>query len=166
MTAYIVTAAGASHTANDLREFLAAWVPDYMIPAQFVKLAALPTTANGKLDRLALPAPSAENLLPNRESVTGQWDGSPDPSGRVGRPVLLDVQFRLAALVASLLGQPSVAADDNFFMIGGHSMLGVQLVARIRELFGVKLTLRQLFGAPTVAGLSAEVARLVEKSHV
>ena len=65
-------------------------------------------------------------------------------------------------MVAALLEQPSVEPDENFFMIGGHSMLGVQLVARIRDMFGVKLTLRQLFNAPTVAALSAEVARLTE----
>ena len=153
LTAYIVAAGNARLTASDLREFLAAHMPDYMIPTQLVKLAALPTTANGKLDRAALPAPRADNLLPNREQATA-------PSATNS------VQPKIAALVASLLDQPTVAADDNFFMIGGHSMLGVQLVARIRELFGVKLTLRQLFGAPTVAGLSAEVARLVEESHV
>ena len=63
-------------------------------------------------------------------------------------------------MVASLLGQSSIARDDNFFMAGGHSMLGVQLVARIRDTFGVKLTLRQLFSAPTVAALSLEVEKL------
>ncbi len=65
-------------------------------------------------------------------------------------------------MVALLLGQPTVAREDDFFMVGGHSMLGAQLVARIRDAFGVKLTLRQLFSAPTVASLSAEVARLAE----
>jgi hypothetical protein len=63
-------------------------------------------------------------------------------------------------MVASLLGRPSVGRDENIFLIGGHSMLGVQLVARIRDTFGVKLSLRQLFSAPTVAALSAEVGRL------
>jgi acyl carrier protein len=76
------------------------------------------------------------------------------------------VQAAIAALVASLLGQPSVAPEDNFFMIGGHSMLGVQLVARIKTEFGVKLTLRQLFSAATVAALSAEVERLLETRDV
>ena len=69
---------------------------------------------------------------------------------------------RIAAMVAALLEQPTVEPEENFFMIGGHSMLGVQLVARIRDMFGVKLTLRQLFNAPTVAALAAEVTRLTE----
>ena len=59
-----------------------------------------------------------------------------------------------------LLGQPSVNGSDNFFMLGGHSMLGVQLVAKIRDTFGVKLGLRQLFGAPTINALCAEIRRL------
>jgi amino acid adenylation domain-containing protein len=152
LVAYVVAAHDARLTASGLREFLAARLPDYMIPVQFVTLAALPMTANGKLDKSALPAPAADNLLPNlaqEECQNGQ-------SGGAGN----GYQERLAALVALLLGQPAVGPDDNFFMLGGHSMLGAQLVARIRDLFGVKLTLRQLFNAPTVAGLSAEVARL------
>jgi acyl carrier protein len=145
-----VTASGAKLTAADLREFLATRLPDYMIPGQFVAIAALPMTPNGKLDKAALPEPAAENLLPSGAPAdlgVGPGDG---------------LQQKLAALVASLVGQPSVAAEDNFFMIGGHSMLAVQLVARIHDLFGVKLTLRQLFNAPTVAALSVEVGRLQE----
>jgi hypothetical protein len=117
-----------------------------MIPMRFVGISSLPLTANGKLDKAALPAPAADNLLPGQ----GQ---------EAVRPVAGGVQRQIADLVASLLGRPSVDADENFFMIGGHSMLGVQLVSRIQQLFGVKLTLRQLFGAPTVTALSAEVAR-------
>lgn len=75
------------------------------------------------------------------------------------------VQAQVAALVASLLELPSVEPDDNFFLIGGHSMLGVQLVARIRELFGVNLPLRQLFSAPTVSALSSEVERRMSKQY-
>ncbi len=126
--------------SSDLREFLAAKLPDYMIPSRFVTLAELPMTPNGKLDKSALPA--APPVAP------------PAPAANDG------VQKRIAAMVAALLEQPTVEPEDNFFMIGGHSMLGVQLVARIRDMFGVKLTLRQLFNAPTVAALTAEVARL------
>ena len=64
------------------------------------------------------------------------------------------VQRQLADLVASLLGQPTVGVEQNFFLVGGHSMLGVQLLSRVQDLFGVKLTLRQLFSMPTVAGLT------------
>jgi acyl carrier protein len=107
----------------------------------------LPVTVNGKLDKSALPAATAENILPNR----AQPEASAPAAG---------LEQQIAGLVASLLGQPSIGTQENFFMAGGHSMFGVQLVARIRDTFGVKLTLRQLFGAPTVVALSTEVAKL------
>jgi amino acid adenylation domain-containing protein len=145
LVAYVVVARGARPSAGDVRTFLAARLPDYMIPAQIVSVPSLPLTPNGKLDRSALPAPSPDNLLPGQSANGAHGEGG--------------LQERLAALVASLLGRPSVDAGENFFMAGGHSMLGVQLVSRIAQAFGVKLALRQLFGAPTVAALSAEVAR-------
>jgi amino acid adenylation domain-containing protein len=141
LVAYIVAAPDARPNPSDLREFLAAKLPDYMIPSRFVTVAELPMTANGKLDKSALPA-------------TAPIPAAPAPATNDG------VQNRIAAMVAALLEQPAVQPEENFFMIGGHSMLGVQLVARIRDMFGVKLTLRQLFNAPTVAALAAEVARL------
>ena len=122
-----------------------------MIPARFVRVETLPMTANGKLDKSALPAPSADNLL---------------ASGGVAAPSAGGPQKQIADLVASLLGQPSVGTSENFFLIGGHSMLGVQLVARIRDMFGVKLTLRQLFKAPTVVALATEVERLVQTGRI
>lgn len=153
LVAYVVVARDAQLTASALRAFLASRLPDYMVPSHFVTVNALPITANGKLDKAALPAPSANNLLPNREpdGVSPVAVASSSGAG---------YQQQIAALVASLLGQPSVGLNDNFFLLGGHSMLGVQLVARIKEMFAVKVTLRQLFTAPTVAALSAEVARL------
>jgi len=150
LIAYVVPACDARLTAQELREFLAASLPDYMLPAFFVSILELPMTTNGKLDTSALPPPCADNLLPDRVAAKEV------PSERNG------LQQQISALVASLLGRPSIDADDNFFMVGGHSMLGVQLVARIRDVFGVKLTLRQLFTAPTVADLSTEVARLTK----
>ena len=151
LVAYVVAGREAKFTASDLRDFLAPRLPDYMIPARYVSIATLPMTANGKLDKSALPKPSAENLLPNRTATVTAAVESGAESG---------LEPRISAMVASLLGQPSVEREDNFFMLGGHSMLGAQLVARIRDTFAVKLTLRQLFGAPTVAALSAEIARL------
>jgi acyl-CoA synthetase (AMP-forming)/AMP-acid ligase II/acyl carrier protein len=149
LVAYVVPAKDARLVAADLRDFLAVRLPDYMIPAHFIAIESLPMTANGKLDKAALPAPSAANLLPMSAGVSNATTSRPQ-----------GLEPRIAAIVAALLGQPTVAREDNFFMLGGHSMLGVQLVARIRDAFGVKLTLRQLFSAPTVAALSAEVARL------
>jgi acyl carrier protein len=157
LVAYVVVAPEARLTASGLREWLAARLPDYMIPAHYVTLAALSLTANGKLDRSALPAPAADNLLPNRlpEEANHEATAAKSAGGR---------EHQISALVAALLGQNAVGRDENFFLLGGHSMLGVQLVARIKDLFGVKLTLRQLFTAPTVAGLAAEVERLNGKA--
>ncbi len=146
--AYIVPAADAQLTHSQVRRYLAAKLPDYMIPAVFVPISALPLSANGKLDRSALPDPALADLLQDPADAQ-QASGQSDP-----------LQQQIGAMVASLLGRASIAGEENFFMAGGHSMLGVQLVARIRDEFGVKLTLRQLFKAPTVAALSAEVARL------
>jgi amino acid adenylation domain-containing protein len=158
LIAYIIPADGAKLVASDLREFLAARLPDYMVPAHYVALSAFPLTANGKLDKSAFPRPSAENLLPIRAADSA----APGTNTAALNNPAGEMERRLSEMVASLVGRPSVLRDDNFFMVGGHSMLGVQLVARIRDTFGVKLTLRQLFGAPTVASLSNEVSRLVE----
>jgi amino acid adenylation domain-containing protein len=154
LTAYVVPAWNAQFNASDLRDYLATRLPDYMVPSLFVRMTALPITANGKLDKSALPSPTADNLLPNRPApvrAAAATDGVSD---------------KIAALVASLLNVPSVAVDDNFFMIGGHSMLGVQLVAKIQRLFGVNVSLRQLFNAPTVAALTCEVERQLGATHV
>ncbi len=150
LIAFLVPARDAKLLEKDLRDFLAARLPDYMVPAEFVTIAALPLTANGKLDSAALPAPDQNNILRN----------GAEPVEQIAVPANDGVEARIGAIVAELLGQGSVKHEDNFFMIGGHSMLGVQLVARIRDAFGVKLTLRQLFSSPTVAALSAEVAKM------
>lgn len=145
LVAYVVPVAGAQLNATALRTELAAKLPDYMIPSCFVSVPALPVTANGKLDRAMLPAPSDENLVPSCTAAVAPDDG---------------VRTHIATMVETLLEQTCIDPEANFFMIGGHSMLAVQLAARIREMFGVKLTLRQLFTAPTVAALSLEVTRL------
>ena len=157
LVAYVIPTPNAHLTGADLREFLAARLPEYMIPGHYVSIAALPLTANGKLDKAALPAPSVNNLLPLETSAPSASAPAPLDGG--------SVQQQVAALVASLLGQTSINPTDNFFLLGGHSMLGVQLVARIQDLFGVKLTLRQLFNASSIASLSAEVRRKREGTH-
>jgi amino acid adenylation domain-containing protein len=153
LVAYVVVAAAARLTAADLRDFLAARLPDYMLPAHFVRLAALPLTANGKIDKSALPAPSLEKQLPG-QAPTNVVPGPAD-----------DVQSQVAVLVASLLNAESVSPDDNFFLLGGHSMLAAQLVTRVRDMFGVDVGLRQLFTSPTIAALSAEILRLKGTTH-
>lgn len=163
LVAYVVAAHGARLNAFDLRAFLKARLPDYMIPEWYVAIDTLPITANGKLDKSAFPTPCEANLLP-----TGTQDceaiSRPEDSDAALAPSAAFTQ-KIAAAVASLLDLPSIENDDNFFMSGGHSMFGVQLVSRLRDMFGIKLTLRQLFNAPTVTSLSAEVSRLVESAE-
>jgi len=149
LVAYVVSAPGAraTTTAGTLRAFLGAQLPNYMVPALFVWLDELPLTPNGKVDRAALPVPDAENMMTEQDT--------PHLSPRT------PVEQRVAEIVAALLNLERVGVEDNFFMLGGHSLLGTQLITRMRATFGVDLTLRSLFETPTVAGLAAEVARLI-----
>jgi len=132
-------------SATELRDFFHTQLPDYMIPASFVVLEALPLTPNGKVDRAALPAPHENNTLPDVPTTA--------PS--------TPLEKQLAAMVAPLLGLKQVGIDDNFFMLGGHSLLGTQVIVLVAETFGVDIPLRTLFEASTVRQLSAEIERLL-----
>jgi amino acid adenylation domain-containing protein len=146
LLAYIVVNhAQALPTVTELRDLLRSRLPDYMIPAVFVVVPDLPLTPNGKLDREALPRPDASNILPDENYL------SP-------RTVL---EGKISALVANLLGVPRVGVNDNLFLIGGHSLFGTQLIARIRDNFGVELPLRSVFESPTAALLAQEIERLM-----
>ncbi len=140
LVAYIVPAGGAI-SVQGLREHLATYLPDYMIPTIFVVLDELPQTTNGKVDRTALPEPTGENILSNEVVLS---------------PVT-PIEQRVAGIVSSLLGLEQVAVEDNFFMVGGHSLLGTQIITRVKEVFLVELPLRTLFEAPTVRLLSQEI---------
>nr|QEO73686.1 condensation domain-containing protein [uncultured bacterium] len=120
-----------------LRAHVAGELPDYMVPSAFVVLDALPLLPNGKLDRNALPAPTAEAV--GGTSPRTAWEQL------------------LAELFAEVLGVPAVGVTDNFFDLGGHSLLATRLVSRIRSSFGANVTLRALFDHPTVAGLAASL---------
>jgi acyl carrier protein len=116
-----------------------------MVPATFVKLEALPLNPSGKVDRAALPAPKAENTLRDSSFVAPRTP----------------IEERLAAMLALLLDLDRVGVEDNFFLLGGHSLLGTQLIARVRDAFEVELSLRTLFDAPTVSKLSAQIEALL-----
>jgi amino acid adenylation domain-containing protein len=148
LVAYVVPAAGAALGREALATALRGSLPDYMVPATFVTLSALPLTISGKVDRAALPAPDATNTLRDGDVVAPRTE----------------VETELAAIVSSLLGVDEVSVQDNFFLLGGHSLLGTQLIVRVRDVFGVELSLRTLFDAPTIADLAAEIerARLAE----
>jgi amino acid adenylation domain-containing protein len=143
LVAYVVAQPGAALTPTALRATLQPRLPDYMLPAVFVPLDRLPLTASGKVDRGRLPTPETVETLR-------------DPEFLAPRSV---VEHRLAPLVAGLLGVGRVGVSDNFFLLGGHSLLGTQLIARLRDAFGVDLPLRTIFDHPTVADLAAEIER-------
>jgi amino acid adenylation domain-containing protein len=145
LVAYIVLVPGVHVTVGSLRETLMAQLPDYMVPASFVLLDKLPVTANGKVDRKALPVPDETNTL--RDEI-------------IARPST-PTQERLVKIVSTLLELDEIDIDDNFFMLGGNSLLGTQIIVQIANTFGVELPLRTLFDAPTVQLLSAEIERLI-----
>jgi amino acid adenylation domain-containing protein len=131
--------------AGELRNLLRAQLPDYMVPAVFLHLRDLPLTPNGKLDRNALPAPDDSNMLPNENYV------SPRTA----------LEEKLSVVIAQLLGIDRVGVNDNFFLIGGHSLFGTQLTARIRNGFGVDLPLRSIFESPTTAQLARQIESIM-----
>jgi acyl carrier protein len=142
LVGYLVTRSGGGEPPAGLREHLREVLPDYMVPAAFLVLPALPLTASGKIDHRALPEPD--------------WGVVP---GQVSIAPRTPVESRLAGLVAELLALPSpVGVSDNFFALGGHSLTATQLMARIRTVYGVDLPVRTLFSDPTVAGLAAAVS--------
>jgi len=143
LVAYVVSTAGAMPNAGELRDHLRKRLPDYMVPAEFVSIESVPVTANGKVDRAALPSSNG-----NRHS-----DAYVGPRTAV--------EEELVKILAPLLKLERVGVNDNFFLLGGHSLLGTQLIARISETFGVDLTLLKLFDHPTVAEMSVEIEDLI-----
>jgi amino acid adenylation domain-containing protein len=143
LVAYVIANPGCEISSNDARAYLGSSLPDYMLPSVVVTLNDLPLTPNGKVDRAALPDP---------ESLAYRF---------VDTEFLSPVEARLATIVQALLGRQSVRANDNFFDLGGHSLFGGQLIAHIRDAFGVELKLRTVFESPTVSGLAAAVEELM-----
>ncbi len=128
----------AAPAVNDLRAHLLKSLPDYMLPSIFVQLESLPLSANGKIDLALLPQAVDAHDLASREA---QMPAS-------------ETEAKLLSIVRELLGGQPVTAADNLFLSGGHSLFGMQLLTRVRTVFGADLTLQQLFESPTVEGLA------------
>ena len=137
------TLEGSSIRVTDLRQFLQARLPEYMVPAHVVVLDALPLTANGKVDRRALPEP--------RESQAGREVPYVAPRDAL--------ELQLAGMWEAVLGTGPIGVRDNFFHLGGHSLLGVRLLVQIESAFGVELPLSVLFHGGTIERLAQVVRR-------
>jgi amino acid adenylation domain-containing protein len=150
LVAYIVAQPGWSMTSVELRQKAKEVLPEYMVPSSMVFLDALPLSPNDKLDRQALPSPGRNQAIIEETPVA---------------PVGTPIEAELAAIWSHLLDVERVGIHDNFFEMGGHSLLVTQAVARIRDAFGVELPLRVLFKTSTVAELAQAIERVKARSE-
>ncbi|KYC42731.1 non-ribosomal peptide synthetase [Scytonema hofmannii PCC 7110] len=144
LVAYIVPKPEIKPIIQEIRQFLKAKLPEYMVPNAFVLLEALPLTPNGKIDRRALPVPelhSEDKYIAPRTPI----------------------EEILANIWSQVLKVEKVGIDENFFELGGHSLLATQLISRIRNSFHIELPLPSLFAAPTIGELSQQIPRLQQQ---
>jgi aryl carrier-like protein len=146
LVAYVVGAAGRQVDFRELRAHVAARLPTAMVPSAWVFLDALPRLPNGKVDRRVLPVPG------------------PGIDATPASPPRGPFEQAMARIWGELLDRSRLGVHDNFFDLGGHSLLAIRLLARLRDLFGVDLTVRTVFEYPTISALAAEVAR--RRKHV
>ena len=140
LLAYVIPA-GKAPASNELRAHLRRKLPDHMIPAAFILLDELPLTASGKVNRLALPPPDRKQLVAGEDFVAPRTQ----------------TEEILASVWADVLDTADVGVNDDFFALGGHSLLLARIAPRIRETFQLELPLRALFEAPTVAALAERI---------
>ena len=138
LVGYVVGLAGSEReVAAELKGYLRERLPEYMVPQRWVVLEQIPLTANGKVDRRALPKPSEAGAL--EPEGDGEWT---------------PVEEMVAGIWSEVLKRGAVARDENFFELGGHSLLATQVISRVRQVFGVEVALRRLFEQPTLRGFS------------
>ena len=142
LVAYVVPARGRALDGSALREFLRERLPDYMIPQYFVSLPVLPLTPNGKIDRKQLPAPER-----GRPTLATAYE-----------PASTGPQLALAAIWEAVLGIQPIGIDDNFFDLGGSSLLAVRMLEQVQARFGRPVSVGQAFARPTIRGLEAVLA--------
>lgn len=141
LAGYIVARPGPTPTTREIKSFLATRLADYMIPDRIVRLPVMPLTANGKIDRAALADPWAATTLPALD------------------PIDNSVAFRLGAIWRDLLGLGGISADDDFFELGGYSLMTVRLTRRIQAEFGIRLALVEVMQHSTLAAMAARIER-------
>ncbi|NEO30633.1 MAG: amino acid adenylation domain-containing protein [Symploca sp. SIO3C6] len=146
LVAYAVPQSESSLTTAQLRQFLEAKLPAYMVPNAFVILESLPLTANGKINRRALPVPDVRER-------TKKYIAPQTPTEEI-----------LAQIWGQVLKVEQVSIEDNFFELGGHSLLATQLVSRIRDTFQMELPLRELFSSATVSQLANSIEKLKQQN--
>jgi acyl-coenzyme A synthetase/AMP-(fatty) acid ligase/acyl carrier protein len=139
LSAYVVPQPSAELWRDQLRDQLRVLLPEYMIPEQFVRLSSMPTNENGKISRQRLPLITEDMVIGSRE--------------RPSSPV----EAELMAILKKLLKVNQVELNDDFFLLGGHSFIANQLIARIRDHFSVELSLRAVFDNPTPAGMAHQI---------
>jgi acyl carrier protein len=141
LIAYIVRSEGSGSLTDELRSFLRSRVPEYMVPGAFVELDRLPLLPSGKLDRMALPTPSLDSLVERRIIVDARTE----------------IEAKLSSIWQEVLELDRVSIDDNFFDLGGHSLSGMRVLARMRRDFQIDIPIRSLFDKPTIAELALEL---------
>jgi amino acid adenylation domain-containing protein len=144
LVAYVVPENGSVPPASELRGYLRERLPEYMLPAAFVELAALPLTPNGKIDRAALPVP--------------EFGGAMEDDGRAS--FFNPLEEVVAGIWAEVLKLDRVSSHDNFFELGGHSLLAVKVISRLRTIMHLEVPVRALFESPTVYGFTKRIEAL------
>lgn len=150
LAAYVVPSGEARPDRYELAEYLKDILPEYMAPSRYGWIDELPLTAHGKVDRDALPSLGAEAPGVDRVSAAPRSD----------------VEAKIEAVLSELLDVADIGPDENFFLLGGHSMLGAQLIVRIENLFDVEISLRYLFDHPTLGEIAAGVERQMAEASV
>ncbi len=151
LVAYLVPEPGKDPEIETIRQYLRERLPDYMIPAWYIKMDSFPLTPNGKVDRKALPAPDEDHL---EREVGYQAPHTP-------------VEELLAGIWSEVLGVERIGVKDNFFNLGGHSLLATQVISRVRKAFGVELHLRDLFEFPELGAFAERIEQVGrEKSEM
>jgi acyl carrier protein len=145
---YVVKEGEEAPAEWELRKYMRELVPDFMVPSEFIVMEEMPLTVNGKVDRSALPERDGRLRQQEHQAVAARNE----------------TEEALAAVWREALGVNEVGVTDSFFDLGGHSLLGIQLIAKVTERFGVELPLSSLFESPTIEGLAESIVNAQRSS--